>query len=357
MKTCRPLLALTLLCVLAALLSATGCSRGGKVAQGPVGPPAQPPGEEATEAPAPSGQQITVAMIPKIEGIDYFNACERGAQEAADELGVKLIYRGPTENKVERQIEIIDSFIAQGVDVIAVSPNDPVAIAPALKKARDKGIHVITWDADAEKDAREFFVNQATAKSVGYALVDEMVAQIGESGDVAIVTGSLTAANQNEWIRYMKERIAQKYPGLKIVAIKPSEEDQQLAFQVTQDLLKAYPSLKGIFAITSVAFPGAADAVEQAGKKGQIAVVGLATPKGMKPWVKSGTVKTVILWNPVDLGYLTIYVAKALVDGELKPGATELQAGRLGTVKVVGDEVILGEPMKFTADNIDQYDF
>jgi ABC-type sugar transport system substrate-binding protein len=174
---------------------------------------------------------------------------------------------------------------------------------------------------------------------------------------VAIVTGSLTAANQNEWIKHIKARIAEKYPKLTIVATKPSEEDQQLAFTVTQDLLKAYPDIKGIFAITSVAFPGAADAVEQAGKKGKVAVVGLATPKGMRPWVKSGTVKTVILWNPVDLGYLTIYVAKAVWEGTLRPGAGEFRAGRLGTVKVQGREVVLGEPFKFTADNIDQFDF
>ncbi|MCX7681406.1 MAG: substrate-binding domain-containing protein [Anaerolineae bacterium] len=328
------------------VLSASGCAR-------------KPQTTPSVQQPAPvaTAPQITVAMIPKIEGIDYFNACQRGAEEAAGELGVKLIYRGPTENKVERQIEIVDGFIAQHVDVIAISPNDPVAIAPVLRKAAKAGVKVITWDADAEPDAREFFVNQATSQSVGYALVDEMVAQVGPEAKVAIVTGSLTAANQNEWIKHMKTRIAEKYPKLKIVATKPSEEDQQLAFTVTQDLLKAYPDLKGVFAITSVAFPGAADAVEQSGKKGKVAVVGLATPKGMRPWVESGTVKTVILWNPVDLGYLAIHVAKAVKEGKLTPGATEFQAGRLGTVKVQGREVILGEPFKFTAENIAQFDF
>lgn len=327
------------------LFSVSGCAR-------------RPEAVPGTQQPAPTpSAQLTVAMIPKIEGIDYFNACQRGAEEAARELGVKLIYRGPTENKVERQIEIVDGFIAQRVDVIAISPNDPVAIAPVLRKAAEAGIKVITWDADAEPDAREFFVDQATPQSVGYALVDEMVAQVGPEAKVAIVTGSLTAANQNEWIKHMKARIAEKYPKLKIVATKPSEEDQQLAFTVTQDLLKAYPDLKGVFAITSVAFPGAADAVEQAGKKGKVAVVGLATPKGMRPWVESGTVKTVILWNPVDLGYLAVHVAKAVKEGTLKPGATKFQAGRLGTVKVQGREVVLGEPVKFTAENIAQFDF
>jgi rhamnose ABC transporter rhamnose-binding protein len=329
-----------------AVIAGAGCARQAATPQ----PPASGP-----KAVAPSGP--SVAMIPKIEGIDYFNACRRGAEEAAKELGVDLIYSGPTENKVERQIEIVDGFITQGVKVIAVSPNDPVAIAPVLRKAREKGIHVVTWDADAEKNAREFFVDQATPQSVGYALVDEMAAQVGADAPVAIVTGSLTAANQNEWIKFMKERLAAKYPKMKVLALKPSEEDQQMAFTVTQDLLKAYPSVKGVFAITSVAFPGAADAVEQAGKGGKVAVVGLSTPKGMKSWVKSGTVKTVILWNAVDLGYLTIQVAKALAGGELKAGATEIAAGRLGKIQVKGDEVILGPPTKFTAANIDQFDF
>lgn len=311
----------------------------------------------STPEAATSSSGITIAMIPKVEGMDYFRACRKGAEEAAKALGVKLIYRGPSENKVERQIELIDGFITQGVNVIAVSPNDPVAIAPELRKARAKGIHVLTFDADAQKNAREFFVDQCTPKSVGYALVDEMAAQVGPDAPVAIVTGSLTAANQNEWIKYMKERMAAKYPKMKIVVTKPSQEDQQLAFQVTQDLLKAYPSVKGIFGITSAAFPGAADAVEQAGESGKIAVVGLSTPKDMKPYVKSGTVKTVILWNPVDLGYLTIEAAKAVADGTLKPGATELDAGRLGKVKVEGDEIILGKPAKFTAANIDNFNF
>ncbi len=323
-------------------------------------PPAEPTSgssPSATPKAAAPSTGLSIAMVPKIQGIDYFNACQKGAEEAAKELGVDLDYSGPTDNKVESQIEIIDSRITRGVKAIAVSPNDPVAIAPTLRKARDKGIHVITFDADAEKNSREFFVDQATPQSVGYTLVDEMATQVGADAPVAIVTGSLTAANQNEWIKFMKERIAAKYPKMKILALKPSEEDQQVAFTVTQDLLKAYPSIKGIFAITSVAFPGAADAVEQSGKGGKVAVVGLSTPKGMKSWVKSGTVKTVVLWNAVDLGYLTIQVAKALADGTLKPGATEITAGRLGKITIHADEVILGPPFKFTAANIDKFDF
>ncbi len=307
-----------------------------------------------------TGTKLVVAVMPKLKGIDYFNAVERGAREAAQELGnIDLTYDGPTEGKVDQQIPFIESWTLQKVGVIAVACNDPDAISPALKRAREKGVHVITYDADAnpEKSGREFFVNQATFEDIGRALVDEMAAQAGEDAKVAIVSSSPTAPNQNAWIAVMKRYMAEKYPKMRIVTIQYPEEDQGRAFSMTQDILKTYPDVKGVFGLSSVAFPGAADAVRQAGKSGKVAVVGLSTPKSMKEFVKDGTVKTVILWNPVDLGYLTVYVAKAVAEGTLKPGDTEFEAGRLGKVKVEGDQVLLGPPMKFTAENIDRYDF
>src|SRR5262249_1122107 len=187
---------------------------------------------------------------------------------------------------------------------------------------------VITWDADGAPGTRDFFVNQATAQAIGYAMIDTIAKDIGgdQKGDIAIVTGFITAANQNDWIKYMKERLP-KYPGLNLVGVKASDDKAPQAFQVTQDLMKAYPNLKGICAITSVGFPAAADAIKQAGKAGQVQVTGLSTPNTMKPFVKDGTVKSVVLWNTGDLGYLTIYTARALVDGTLKPGDKTIKAG------------------------------
>ncbi len=354
-RVLRPLL---LGCVLA--IMATGCTRTGPQEGAPPTSASAVPPATAGAGKAPPGK-ISVLMVPKLKGIDYFNACERGAREAAQALGdVDLTFDGPTEDKADAQNQLIDGYIAQNVNVIAVSPNDPDSIAGVLKKARDKGIHVITWDADAnpEKSRREFFINQASSEAVGQALVDEMAAQKGASAQVAIVTSALTAANQNAWIKVMKAHMASKYPQMRLVCEpKPSEENQQLAFQVTQDLLKTYRDIDGVFAISSVAFPGAADAVQQARLSGKVAVVGLATPKPMKQWVDAGTVKTVILWNPVDLGYATIQAAKALVGGKLVAGATTLSAGRLGDLQVAADQVLLGPPMKFTQANIAQFDF
>jgi len=340
--------------VIVALVVVAGCTK--------TAPPSTSGPTSMPQAGKSAGTgKISILMVPKIKGIDYFNACEKGAREAETELGgLELVYDGPTEDKVDAQVQLIEGYIAQNVKVIAVSPNDPDSIAPVLKKARDKGIHVITWDADAnaEKSGREFFVNQASPEAIGATLVEEMAAQKGADAKVAIVTSSLTAANQNSWIAAMKQTMADKYPKMKLVCEpKPSEENQQQAFQVTQDLMKTYPELQGIWAISSVSFPGAADAVEQAKKTGKVAVVGLATPKPMKQWVDSGTVKTVVLWNPVDLGYLTVYVAKALAEGKLTPGMTKLPAGRLKEVEVKGDQVLLGAPMKFNKDNIGQFDF
>ncbi len=307
---------------------------------------------------AKRGKPITVLMVPKLKGIDYFNACEKGANKAAEELGnVKLVYEGPTEATVERQVELIEAWLARKPDAIAVACNDPNAIAPALKKAMQRGVRVITWDADARRDAREFFVNQATYDDISRALVEEMAKQAGENAPVAVVTSSFTAPNQSQWLKRMKAYMAKRYPKMKLLTVKPSEESLELAFKVTMDILKAYPNVRGVWGISSVAFPGAAEAVRQAGKKGKVAVVGLSTPKSMSDYVKDGTVKTVILWNPVDLGYLTVFVARSLCDGTLKLGSKFVMAGRLGKRKVQGDEVVLGPPLRFTIANIDRYDF
>jgi rhamnose transport system substrate-binding protein len=321
---------------------------------------ASAPGGGAAPPAGGTGEKLRIAMMPKLVGIDYFNACRQGAEEAAKELGdVDLQYDGPTEARVDKQVEMIDTWVTQRVNAIAVAANDPVAIAPALKKARDAGITVITYDADADAatSGRQFFVNQCSADSIAEALTDEMAAQAGPDAKTAIVTSSMTAPNQNDWMRRMLTYRRKKYPQMRHLTTQPSEESQQLAFQRTQDILKARPEVVGIWALSSVAFPGAADAVRKAGKNGKVAVIGLSTPQSMAQFVKNGTVKTVILWNAVDLGYLAIHVARAVARGELKSDANTIKAGRLGEKSIEGDQVILGKPMRFTKENIDQYKF
>lgn len=309
------------------------------------------------------GKKIVLADVPKLIGIGYFAATTKGQAEAAAELTknglpTEVATDAPTEAAIQKQIEFIDNAISRGVDGILFASNDPVAISPVLRKALKAGIRVVGYDAESQPDAREWFVQQATPDGIAKALIDSMVAEVGKDADIAIVTSSLTAPNQNEWIAEMKKYIAAQGLKTNIVTILPSEEDQQLAFKATGQIVKAYPNVKGIIGLSSVAFPGAADAITQANLIGKIAVTGLSTPNQMKPFVKSGCVKSVVLWNPVDLGYAAIYAMRAVVDGKIKPGATELEAGRLGKLKVIkGSQILLGPPFIFNKDNIDKFDF
>jgi rhamnose transport system substrate-binding protein len=298
-----------------------------------------------------------ICMMPKLVGIPYFNASEQGANEAAKELDVDLVYDGPTEAKAPLQSQMIEQFIQQQCDAITVAANDPNALAPAMKKADNAGIATGAWDADVAPDARDVFVNQATFQAIGYKLVDVMAEQTGGKGEFLVVTGSLTAPNQVAWLKEMRERMKEKYPEMSIASVEPGEEDLQLGIDITKNYLRANPDTAGVFGITSVALPGAAEAVQQIGRAGEVPVTGLSTPNEMKPYIESGAVKEFVLWNPVDLGYLAVYVANAQVEGNLPKSGT-FKAGRLGEVKLLAeDEVLLGPPIVFSKENIDQYDF
>jgi rhamnose transport system permease protein len=301
-------------------------------------------------------ERLTVAMMPKAKGDPYFASCRKGAEEAARELNVDLLWDGPTDLDPAKQNEVVEAWITKGVDVIAVSVENQAGISTVLRKAREKGIKVITWDADSEKDARDFLINQATPQGIGYTLSDEVARMMNGRGEFAIVTASLSAANQNEWIKNIRARLAEKYPDLKLVTIQPSEGDRDRAFAETQTILKVYPNVKVIMAIAAPAVPGAAEAVKQSGRT-DVKVTGLSLPNMNKPYVKAGVVESVVLWNTVDLGYLTVQAAYALGNGTLKRGDSELKAGRLGTVQVVNDEVRLGAPFIFNKGNIDGFDF
>ena len=298
----------------------------------------------------------TVAMMPKNKGNPYFVSCHKGGQEAADQLGVKLLWDGPTETDPAKQNEVVEAWITRGVDVIAVSVENKEAISTVLRKARAKGIKVVTWDADAEKDARDVFVDQATPQGIASVLLEHTSRLLGGKGSFAIITASLTAANQNEWIKNIREQLAAKYPDIKLVDIRPSDDDRKRAFDETQTLLKVHPEVKVIMAIASPAVPGAAEAVKQSGRT-DVKVTGLGLPNASKPYLKDGTLDSVVLWNTMDLGYLTVTVANALARGTLKQGAGGWNAGRLGSKDVDGDHIVLGTPFTFTKDNVDGFDF
>ncbi len=307
-------------------------------------------------APAPAaGKKLTIAMLPKSKGNAYFLSAAKGAQKAADALGDTLLFDGPTQTDPAMQNQIVENWINAGVDVIAVAAENKDALSTALRKAQAKGIKVVSFDADVLPDARTFFVNQATPQGIGYALMDEAARLCGSEGEFAIITASLTAANQNEWKKHIDERL-KTYPKMTLVDFRPSDDDKSKAQSEATTLMSAHPNLKLIMAICSPGVPGAAEAVKQAGKTGKVKVIGLGLPNENKAYVHAGVTDSVILWNTEELGYLAISAADALAKGTLKAGDKSIKVGDK-TYEIVGDNIMLGKPFIFNKDTIDQFDF
>ncbi|MEY4939931.1 MAG: Autoinducer 2-binding protein LsrB precursor [Verrucomicrobiota bacterium] len=306
---------------------------------------------------AAADARLVVAMLPKSKGNGYFISCKAGADKAAKELGIQLLFDGPTDSNAAKQNEIVENWITLGVDVIAVAAENKEGISTALRKAQKQGIKVITYDADAMPEARAFFVNQATPEGIGQALMDDAARLTGGEGEFAMIVATLTAANQREWQKQIEIRLREKHPKMKLVAVRPCDDLKDRAQSEATALMSAHPNLKLIMAICSPAVPGAAEAVKQAGKTGKVKVIGLGLPNENKRYVHEGVTDTVILWNTGDLGYLTIYAGVALAKGELKRGATNFKAGSLGNFSIAGDNILLGKPFLFNRTNIDQFNF
>jgi rhamnose transport system substrate-binding protein len=315
----------------------------------------QPAAAGAT-APVAAGHRLTIAVMPKAKGDPYFVSCRAGAEDAARELGVDLIWDGPTGLDPAKQNEVVESWITRKVDVIAVAVENQAGISTVLRKARERGIKVVTWDADAAPDARDFFINQATPEGIGFTLTDEAARLMNNKGKFVIITGALSAANQNLWIDNIKRRLAERYPDLKLLTIRPSDDDRDKAFSETQTAMKVYPDVNLIMDISAPAVPASAEAVKQSGRK-DVKVIGLSLPNLCKRYVHEDIVQAVVLWNTHDLGYLTVQAGALLAADKLARGATSLQAGPLGTIEIQGDQIILGKPVIFNKANIDQFNF
>lgn len=301
-------------------------------------------------------RRITIGVMPKAKGDPYFISCRIGAAQAAREQNVDLLWDGPTGLDAAKQNEVVEGWITRGVDAISVAVENGPGISGVLRKARSRGIKVTTWDADAEPDARDNFLNQATPQDIGSTLADESARVMGDKGELAIVTGALSAANQNLWISFIKKRLEEKYPAIKLVSIRPSDDDRDKAFSETQTLMKVYPALRVVVVISAPAVPGAGEAVKQAGSKA-VQVIGLSLPNLCKPYVHGGEVEAVVLWKTGDLGYLSVTAPAALVRGTFSKDKNGFLAGRLGLLRVQGSDVILGKPFIFRKDNIDRFNF
>src|SRR5918996_597843 len=292
-----------------------------------------------------------IFFLPKLIGVNVFTENGKGAKEAAARLGDTVTYNGPTEASAAKQVPFIDAAARQGYDAIIISANDPNAVAPALKRAQQRGLKVISYDGDVAKDARTIFVSPPTASDIGAFQVEWMGAQIGYRGEIAILSATPTAANQNTWIKFMRQTLRKpKYRNMKLVKVAYGNDNPTDSARETQALLRAYPNLKGIIAPTTVGISAAAQVLDQARKCRTVALTGLGLPNQMRRYVKRGCAKKFGLWNERDFGYLAAYVAHYVLDGKLtgKLGQT-LTAGRLGrrTVEVSDGNrpvVVLGKP-------------
>ncbi len=313
-------------------------------------------GGNSASASTSQQQSIKVALIPKEIGIPYFSGANQGAQSVTSQLHINLTYNGPTTASASDQVSMINSYVAQGYNVIAVSANDPTSLAPALQAARQKGVKVITWDSDVLPSARQFFVNQATAEGIGSTLVQITAQHFNGPVDVGILSSTPTNPNQNSWIDVMKKTIAAKYPNLHIVTIQYDQEQPDVGLTAAENMIKAYPNMKAIISPDSVGVPAAAEAVEKLGLKGKIYVTGLADPIQMKKYVDDGSVQQFVLWNVPELGELTMYVARAVADSTMPTSGT-FTAGNLGGFQVNNGEVLLGQPTVFDKASTDKANY
>jgi rhamnose transport system substrate-binding protein len=301
---------------------------------------------------------LKVAFVPKLQGIPYFEAMNTGGKKAAGALNVEWIYKGATTADPGAQAEIVKSLIQQRVDVLVVAPNDPDSIAPILADAKSKGIKVMTSDTDAPNSVREVFVNQASVEGIGQALTDALLDRMGGKGNYAIVSCGQTAANLNAWIEVQKKYTASKYPNAKIVDIVYAGEDEAKAVSMAKDLMNAHPDLTGLVGECTSSAPGVAKAVREAGKINKVYTVGLGTPQAMKPYLADGSSSAAILWDVEQLGYLTVWAAKQLADGKAY-GETNSVNDTLSDVKYFADQkmLLLGDPLRITKDNVDNYNY
>ena len=305
------------------------------------------------------GANLAITFVPKNLGNAYFDTSDAGGAEAIKEFGGTYDEQAPATGSPDGQVSFINTLTQQGVGALVVSANDPTAICDAINDARDAGVKVVTFDSDTSPECRDLFINQATAEGIAKIQVDLIAEQIGDAGEIAILSASANATNQNAWIELIKTDLAANHPDITLVDVVYGDDDDQTSFDKTAGLLQTYPNLKGIISPTTVGISAAARYLQTSEFKGKVALTGLGTPNQMRDYVTDGTVTAFALWNPADLGYLAAYAAKALIEGTITGAEGDtFEAGKLGSYTVGADgAVLLGDPYTFNADNIADFNF
>jgi rhamnose transport system substrate-binding protein len=300
-----------------------------------------------------------VALLVKNLGNGFFDAAHQGGEEAAKELGdLQLIYTGPTTPTAEGQIEIINSLIAQKVDAIVISANDPDALVPVCKKAAQRGITVLSFDSGIAKAGRTFQINPSNPELIGLKQLQMVSKTIGGKGEIAILSATAQATNQNKWIQVMKDELKKpEFAGLKLVDVVYGDDQSDKSYREAVGLFRKHPDLKAIIAPTTVGITAAAKAVTDQKLVGKVFVTGLGLPSEMAGYVRSGAVDTFAIWNPIDLGYTAVYAAHSLLAKKAsgKPG-TQVAVGRMGSLKIDSNgEAAMSEPYVFDKANVDKF--
>lgn len=303
---------------------------------------------------------VTVGFLPKLDTDPYFKVAEQGAMEAAKEIGGKVVQVAPSKATADAQVEFINNLVSQQVGVIAISANDPHAVAPALKRAVRQGVKVISYDSDVQPDARSVFVNQAKGTSLAEMMLESAYNLMDGEGEFAILSSTPTASNQNAWIAFIKDKLKSvpKFSKMKLVQVAYGQESEQINQQQTLALAQAFPKLKAIIVPAGIGLPAAARALEEAGMIGKIKLTGLAPATLISKYIKDGAAQD-IWWNVSDLGYLTYQTAQALAQCKItgKEGDT-FKAGRLGEYKIgAKGELILGPAKIVTPKNLSEFKF
>lgn len=307
--------------------------------------------------PAFAQDNVRIALVVKALGIGFFEAAAKGAEEAAAELGnVEIIYTGPTDTTAEGQIEVINALIAQNVDAIAISANDTDALVPALKKAMDRGITVISWDSGVAPEGRQLHLNPSSNPLIGNMIIKLAADHLPDGGEVALLSATTTSTNQNIWMEEMN-KVMGNYPGIEVVATVYGDDLADKSYREATGLMQSYPDLDAIIAPTSVGIVAAAQAVVDAGKVGQVNVTGLGLPSEMAGAIESGASQSFAIWNPIDLGYSAAMLAYELSHNDVvaEPGAV-IPMGRMGSLTLDdNNEGAMADPFVYDASNIDAF--
>ncbi|HZE40130.1 MAG TPA: rhamnose ABC transporter substrate-binding protein [Stackebrandtia sp.] len=304
-----------------------------------------------------------IAFLPKNLGNPYFEASDNAAKKAVKDFGGSFKEVGPSEATADGQVTYINTLTQQSVGAIVLSANDTNALCDALHDARDAGIKVVTFDSDVDAKCRDVYVSASSPKLIARNQIDLIAEATGGKGDIAILSATANATNQNAWIADMKPYLKSKYPDMHLVDVVYGNDDDQTSYDKTEALLSKHPHLDGIVSPTTVGVAAAARYLSTSQFKGKVALTGLGTPNDMRKYVKDGTVTSFALWNPKDLGVLASYAAKALLDKDITgKNGDDFKAKGLSTKATkftVGPKgvITLGKPFVFDKKNIDDFDF